>query len=143
MGGNIMGTVMDSAIGAGGAMAVDVAWNFLPVPVTLKAGPVGTLAKAGGTIALGMLAAKMIGGAMARKATVGALTVQIHNYIRPLLASVIPGLGYYGAGYALDGLGRYISDTPSSLGAFVPNSLSDMDYDTANYPGIGLEEYIR
>ncbi|MGH8744732.1 MAG: hypothetical protein ACREUY_10690 [Burkholderiales bacterium] len=144
VGGFAMGSAVDAVQGAAGAIAVDAVWGFLPLPANIKTGPIGTLAKAGGTIALGMLASNMIGAGIAKRVTTGALTVQIYNYLKPMLAGVIPGLGYYGAGYALNGMGRYISETPSSLDAFVPNSLNDYsDIDTSNIPGMSMEEYIH
>jgi hypothetical protein len=157
-GGFIGGSVMDAGVGAIGAMAADIAFNFIPLPAQFKTGPIGTLAKAGASIAVGMLASKVVGRAAAKKAVTGALTVQLYAYLKPMLAGMgVPGLGYYGAGYALNGLNAYISDSPSSLtglGAFVPNSLTgvggpDIDegplIDSSTYPMRfvgGMNEYI-
>lgn len=150
-GGFIGGSVMDSAVGTVGALLSDIAFNFIPLPATVKTGAVGTLAKAGTSIALGMLASKVVGRAAAKKGVTGALTVQLYAYLKPMLAGAgVPGLGYYGAGYALNGMGAYISDSPSSLNAFVPNSLSglgDPQFDenlmeSSTYPGRFVGEYI-
>lgn len=149
--GGIMNTAMDAGIGAGGALVTDIAWSFLPLPATMKTGAIGTLAKAATSIALGIVGSKVVGGAMARKATVGALTVQIYAFVKPMLAGVVPGLGYYGAGYALNGfVPNSLSDTPSSLNAYISgegygiNGLNDYsDFTTDNAPGIDLSEYIR
>jgi hypothetical protein len=155
-GGFIGGTVMDAGVGAVGAMFNDIVWSFIPLPAQFKSGAIGTLAKAGTTIAVGMLSSKLVGSGMAKKATTGALTVQLYSYLKPMLAGMgVPGLGYYGAGYALN---EYISDIPSSvngLNAFVPNSLMDADIDSmgdkwggsqlidsSTYPGRFVGEYI-
>jgi hypothetical protein len=152
-GGFVMPAVMGAVTGTVGALATDIVWNFIPLPVNLKSGPMGTLAKAAGTIALGMGASMLIGKKWAHKATEGALTVQLYNFAKPMLAGMgVPGLGYYGAGYALN---EYLSDsTPNSLldggmGAFVPNSLlGDVDIDEAEvidsstYPMRFVGEYL-
>ena len=141
--GGVTSTVMHAATGAVGAIAVDVAWGFMPIPAQFKTGATGTLAKAAVTLGLGMLASKALGRGMAEKATIGALTVQLYSFAKPMLAAAaptIPGLGYYGAGYALN---EYISSIPSSLNAFVPNSLmATEDDDTRNFPGDDLNMYI-
>lgn len=146
MGGFIGGAVMEAVQGAAGAIVADAVWNFVPLPATLKTGPVGLLAKAGGTIALGMIASKVVGSGMAKKGTVGALTVQLYSYAKPMLAGVIPGLagvGYYGAGYSLNGVGAFVpnslSDIPNSLNRYISG---DEDEDTANFPGNDLSRYI-
>jgi hypothetical protein len=151
-GGFIGGAVMDGIVGAGGAMVADIAFNLIPLPAQFKTGPIGTLAKAGASIAVGMLASKVVGRAVAKQAVTGALTVQLYAYLKPMLAGMgVPGLGYYGAGYALNGLGAYISDTPSSLSAFVPNSLNGLGdpqidegalIESSTYPGRFVGEYI-
>lgn len=155
--GSVGGQVMSAAIGAVGALANDVIWGFLPVPATFKTGAMGTLGKAAATLGLGMLASKVVGRSTAEKMTTGALTVQIYGFVKPLVAAAVPtlpGLGYYGAGYALN---EYISSIPNSLNAFVPNSLMGLGHadggdgrgdpwdDTSNYAGenvAGIGKYI-
>jgi hypothetical protein len=142
---SLTSTLTGAALGTVGALATDVAFGFLPIPAQFKTGAMGTLAKGAVTIGLGMLAAKAVGRNIAEKATSGALTVQLYNFAKPIVAAAapnIPGLGYYGAGYALNGMGEYISDIPSSLNAFVPNSLMGDDDDTRNYPGEDLSMYL-
>ena len=147
LGGGFIGSVAMGAVqGTLGALVSDMAWNLIPLPATIKSGAIGTLAKAAGTIALGMGASKLVGRKIAQEATQGALTVQLYSYLKPMLAGMgVPGLGYYGAGYALN---EYLSDTPNSLSAFVPNSLSAADvdedpYSSSNYPNRFVGEYIH
>jgi hypothetical protein len=145
-GGFIVSAAKCAVTGTLGALVSDMAWNLIPLPATVKTGAVGVLAKAAGTIALGMGASKMVGRKLAEDATAGALTVQLYSYLKPMLAGMgVPGLGYYGAGYALN---EYLSDTPSSLNAFVPNSLNGPDvdsdiYESSNYPNRFVGEYIH
>lgn len=134
--GSIMGPAMTAVYGTVGALATDVLFGVLPLPAQFKSGGMGTLAKAAVTIAGGMLASKLVGRSAAEKAVSGALTVQLYSFAKPLLAAAlpsVPGLGYYGAGYALSEYISGVGNIPSSLNAFVPNSLMGDDDDTRNY----------
>lgn len=147
--GMLTGPLTTAVYGTIGALATDVLFGVLPIPAQFKSGGMGTLAKAAVTIAGGMLASKLIGRSAAERGVAGALTVQLYSFAKPLIAAAvpaIPGLGYYGAGYSLSGVGEYISNIPSSLnglGRFVPNSLMENDDDdTRNYPVDGLGMYV-
>jgi len=128
-------TVMDSATaaasGAAGAIALDIALAYLPLPIALKSGVMGKVTKAVGAIALGVAAkaTKLVSNATARDMTVGALTVQFTGIGRDLLGQFAPGvalsayadedymdaLGYAGSGWnpsqslnwANNGMGAY------------------------------------
>ena len=112
---NITGLVQTAAAGAGGAIALDVALAYLPLPAMLKSGIVGKVTKAAGAIALGVVAQKtgLVKSTTARDMTVGALTVQLAGIGRELLGQFAPGvalsaylnedyageLGYAGSGW--------------------------------------------
>jgi hypothetical protein len=101
---------MNALPGAFGALALDVALGFIPVPANWKAGMLGWVTKAIGAVGIGM-AWNMFGSAStAAKMTEGALTVMIHGALRDVVATNLPavplgmyqemsGLGYYGAGF--------------------------------------------
>jgi hypothetical protein len=122
--GNLMSQVSGALPGAVGALGLDVALGFLPIPVTWKAGIPGYLTKIVGAIALGMAASKVAGSATGAKVTTGALTVMFHGILRELLATSMPGiplgmylrpgvsgLGYAGSGYnPMSGMGMYLPD---------------------------------
>lgn len=119
-----MGQVTGALPGAVGALGLDVALGFLPIPVTWKAGIPGYLTKIVGAIALGMAASKVAGSTTGAKVTTGALTVMFHGILRELLAANFPtvplgmylqpgfaGMGYAGSGYnPMNGLGLYLPD---------------------------------
>lgn len=122
--GNLMSQVTGALPGAVGALGLDVALGFLPIPVTWKAGIPGYLTKIVGAIALGMAASKVAGSGTGAKVTTGALTVMFHGILRELLATNFPavplgmylrpgfsGLGYAGSGYnPMNGMGMYLPD---------------------------------
>lgn len=125
--GNLMSQVTGALPGAVGALGLDVALGFLPIPVTWKAGIPGYLTKIVGAVALGMAASKVAGAATGAKVTTGALTVMFHGILRQLLATNFPavplgmyltpgvaGLGYAGSGYNPSrGMGVYLPDISS------------------------------
>lgn len=144
---NLMGQVTGALPGAVGALGLDVALGFLPIPVNWKAGIPGYITKIVGAVGLGMLASNVVSGATAAKMTTGALTVMFHGILRELLATNFPqvplgmylqpgfaGLGYAGSGYnPMQGLGLYLPDISSDdmgmdqrdLGMYMDAGMSD------------------
>ena len=106
----IKGLVTQAGIGAVGALAVDLVYSKLPLPASLKVGNTAPLVKAGITIGLGILAGKVVNKQMSHNATVGALTVQLHQFLKGVLpASMQAGV----AGYTdINGVGYY---TPAQI----------------------------
>lgn len=112
---NVMNVSKAAAAGAAGAITLDIALGFIPLPANLKAGILGDVTKAVGAIALGAVAnmTKFVSASTARDMTVGALTVQFTGIGRKLLGQFAPGialsayqnsdhddmLGYSGAGW--------------------------------------------
>lgn len=134
--GGITGSLTNAAIGAGGALAVDFAFNFLPLPVNMKMGVTGNAVKAGLAIGLGLLAGKVIGKDVAGKAAAGALTVIAYDAIKAFMPVTVPdvsGLGYAGAGQ-YGGMIDY-----STMGEYV----SGPDLSFAQSGGQGLGQYVN
>jgi len=123
-GGKIFSLVMPAVKGAVGAIAVDLIWNKLPVPATVKAGNVGYLAKGAAALAFGFLGQKFLGKTAAEMA-VGSLTVTAYNAIKANVGPSIglAGMGYSGAAPAMlppgrtPALAEYVSSRPA---AYVP-----------------------
>lgn len=87
----IMDTVQKGAVGAAGALAVDIAMQKLPIPANLQTGPISAVVKGGVGIGIGMLVAKFgknkkLGAQLAD----GAVTVSLYNAGK---AMVGPSLG--------------------------------------------------
>lgn len=83
-----------AAIGAAGALALDVIVAKLPLPANLKTGPVSYAVRAVGAIALGMAAEKI--GKLKHGTAVdlarGGLTVVIHDAGKALIRAQFPSL---------------------------------------------------
>lgn len=101
--GGIGGMLMNSLKGAGGAIIINAATNYLPDAV--KAGKLVYATRAVLAIALGTFGRKMLGG-NARVMAEGALVVNFHDAINSVAGTMLPGS-------ALHGVGEYINQTPA------------------------------
>lgn len=134
--GGVSNQLMDAGIGAGGALALDVAFGALPVPPIFKAGALGSVAKIGGAVALGRVAKMFVGKKRSEQMIAGAITVLAYDMMKKFVSTNIPaiplseyvgigtsvpltyyngenqGLGYMGAGMAAGtpahGVGEYV-----------------------------------
>ena len=108
-----------AAVGAVGAVAVDIAMGYLTpyIPASLTGNQYLTLAtKIAAALGIGMLAGKVIGRDKARGATLGALTVVGYDFIKTLVPASLPMAG-------LSGMGAYMhSNIPGSLNGYNPGS---------------------
>lgn len=102
-------TLIPSAVGGAGALALDVAIAMLPLPPAMKAGPMAPLVRVAGAVGLGMIAGKVAGRRVGEQVAAGALTVTLYNAARAALVRVsggkIPGLSMYP-----EGVGDYVSE---------------------------------
>jgi len=94
-------SVMPSAIGAAGALALDVVMNKLPIDEATKAGPMRPLIKGVGAVGIGMLANMVTTRRNAEQITAGALTVAMYDAAKTFLSTQFPALGLSGADYPL------------------------------------------
>lgn len=91
---DVLGQFKDGAIGALGALAVDVAMQKLPIPANLKTGQAAPIVKGLVGIGVGMLVAKLgKNKALGKQLAGGAVTVSLYTAGRQLLA---PTLGLAG-----------------------------------------------
>lgn len=130
--------VMPAASAAGGALALDFLWSFIPIPPAIKDGAMRHVAKGLGAVVLGqvvgMVGNKRLGDTMA----MGALTVTFHNAFKELAAQYMPnvnlsGVGYYSAGANAgydSGLGYYVQSPrlAVSRGESHPSANSELGY---------------
>lgn len=114
--------IMPAATNAMGALALDIIWSYLPVPMNIKTGPFKHVAKGLGAIAIGMFAGNIVNRSTARKMSQGALTVVMHDAMREVTQQMLPNvqLSYYSPGMPM-GVGEYTNGL-SGLGAYVPGN---------------------
>ena len=101
--GGLMGNLTSAVWGAGGAIAVNAAFNMLPLPATMKTGMMGTVSKLGLAVAVGMLGKSML-GRNAGKMAEGAMTVIAFDALQAMLPASVGGSSVAGLGYMSPGL---------------------------------------
>lgn len=88
----VKGIIMPAAMGGAGAIVVDLAWGFAPIPANIKNGPLAPLAKIAGAIVVGAVAGKVLGKDMGAKVTSGYLTVLAYNTFKGVVQKAMPAL---------------------------------------------------
>lgn len=113
-------TLIPSAIGAGGALAVDVALGYLNpnLPAFMTTGIGQPLTKIAAAVALGMAAGMATNRQIGEQVMAGAVTVVAYNYIRQQVQAAMPSvpLAGYHMGYAGPALAY-----PDRMGMYVGN----------------------
>jgi hypothetical protein len=109
--------VMPAAVGALGAVGLDVTWGYFGkfIPATVQGNVwLAAAAKIAGAFGLGWIASKAVGREQGRLVTAGAVTVVSYGLVKSLLHQAAPNLpGLAG----IDGLDAYM---PGQFGAYNP-----------------------
>lgn len=143
--GSITSLLKSAALGAGGAIAVDVAYgyanSYLPdmvkSPMSVDGSPnyAYYAAKGAAAVGIGMLLKRVVGASKAGRMVEGSLTVTLHDLAKVIVASNMSSvkLGYAGAGRnagtlpqaqrQLKGTGAYVSGV-TPLGAYISGGSS-------------------
>lgn len=139
---------MPALTGAGGALALDLALGYVPIPLAMKTGIPGYAVKAAAALGLGMLMDnfKMVRHATAVDMTKGALTVMLHGAIKQQMQIFMPQvpLGEYldnGLGYVASGWPTGL-ETDDPLGTGMGTYLPDLSSESLMVDETGLGEYM-
>lgn len=115
----ITNQLIPAAYGAGGAIALDIAMGYLPLPPMFATGYPKHATRIVGALGIGWVARKFLGG-KGNAVAQGALTVAMYNLIKDVIVQFAP---------AIKGLGDYeeisIDDTAAQLGrmgAYLPGA---------------------
>jgi len=113
--GGLKGALVPAAIGAVGALGVQVAYSYATpyLPASLTSNQyVSSATRIGIAIGVGMLAKRFVGAQKAQAAVLGAITVELASMASFALAGKVPGLSGFGA-YLGSGMGAYSSPNPA------------------------------
>ena len=158
--GIVRSTLMPAAVGATGALALDVAYGYAqPYLPAFFGNKWATLAvKIVGALGVGMLAGRVLGRERGRVATLGAATVVVYGAAKSALAQALPtvkglsgysdfvdysmpsrGVGFYSPAAVVQssGTGAYL---PQQMGAYLPpGNLSGLEgVDGYNWQNDGM-----
>lgn len=125
---SIMAAAVPAAIGAGGALLLDVGMAYAPLPESLRSGWLNTLAKVAGAVVIGFGVGAVAGRKNGAIATGGALTVIAYNALRDVARGAVgdkvkglSGLADF-TDYTAGELGAYQNGGMPQLGAYQPGS---------------------
>lgn len=126
----IKGMVKEGVLGGAGALLVNTASNYLPVPAALKMGMGKSAIRAVLAVALGVVGGKVLPRGIAQSMAVGALTVAAHDMMLAAASKAAPSLllgdiAFYDpeGNDPLDGMGVFTTDD-DGMGAFVNQDFS-------------------
>lgn len=127
----IKGMVKEGVLGGAGALLVNTASNYLPVPAALKMGMGKSAIRAGLAVVLGVVGSKVLPRNIATSMAVGALTVAAHDLMLAAASKAAPTLllgdiAYYDPDNNddLDGMGAYVDSDMDGMGQFVQQDFS-------------------
>jgi hypothetical protein len=144
--GNIVNELMTAGTGAAGAIGIDLAFAYMPIPEQFKTGVTGTAAKMATAVGAGMILrqTKVVKKAMSDKLVAGSLTVLAYDLVKSQLQQFAPDLplGEYmsmGGGSVLPyaqpntplGYTNAAMGVPMSMGEYMPGNVNlsgEMDY---------------
>lgn len=144
----VKGQLKTATTGALGALGLDMALAYLPLPASIIGGTIGKVTKAAAAIGLGIVANKLgVSAANANRMAEGALTVQLHGIGKGLLAQYVPqvalseylsdeGLGYQGSGWNPSVIDN--PDWTSGMSAYLPDAVGVQN---GVNNGVGMYEY--
>ena len=117
--GGVTGMLMQSLQGATGAIAVNTLLNYIPLPAMMKTGNMKYVTQGIAGILLGVAGRKIMPARLATNMAVGSLTVTLHDAIKDIAGSMIPGIQLGGVGYYTGGYPT--TAAPVALSAPVPS----------------------
>lgn len=142
---------MTAAQGALGALGLDIALAYIPLPPQMQGPFIGPVIKGLGAIGLGVVA-NMAGvrADTANRMAEGALTVQLHGIGKQMLGQFAPaialsayindeplGLGYYGSGWNPNANAYDDPDWQAGMGTY----LTDISSDDIGMDQVGFSMY--
>jgi hypothetical protein len=134
----ITSQLTNGAFGAAGALAVDVALGYIPLPAMLKAGYPKHAVRIGGALAIGWLASKFARN-RAQAIGSGAMAIAVYGLLKDVVVQFAPnvkGLGDYEEVVVNGGVGDYF-DSASPLAAYLTDQ-SGSDVGAGAYMGDGV-----
>lgn len=126
--------VVPAAIGGTGALALDAAMGYVPLPARFKSGLLGRLTKLGGAVALGLIGRRVASKRIGDQIMVGAVTVGLYQFGRSAIEQHLPDVNLAGDTMEYVNAGQFLPDPLIGPRGHIP------DYETRQ--SAGLSEYV-
>lgn len=123
--GGLTHALIPAAIGGAGAVALDVALGYVPLPDMLKTGYAKVGVQIAGAFLLGWLGSKALGREKGNAVTLGALTVAAYGLVKTVVKQAAPTLPGLAGDYETMRMGAYMKpelgyvNPASPLGAYM------------------------
>jgi len=134
------GVIIPAGIGGLGAIGLDIALAYLPVPDTLKTGLPATITKLLAAIGLGWGLGKVIGNEKGKLITLGAVTVMGYQFLRDQAKTALPNVKGLG-GYA-DYVDYSLTQDRGGVGAYMAPRLGFISPAPMVGAGSGMGAYM-
>jgi len=121
----IKGSLMPSAIGAAGALGLDMALAYVPLPDMMKTDAMKPIVRLAGAVAIGMIAGMVTNRRMGEQVGAGALTVVLYDTLKGFVKTSMPtlNLGEMPSDY---GQMEYLAPAPSvDMGEYVDSNMGE------------------
>lgn len=126
-------TLIPSAVGAGGALGLDLLMGYLPLPAAVQTGALRPVTRLALAAALGLIATKVAGRKVGEQVAAGAVTVVVYDTFKSYAKKMMPNLPLSGYG----NLELINTGVPVGVGEYVtyndPNAIVQP---------IGMGEYV-
>jgi hypothetical protein len=139
--GFINNTLMPGSVGAFGALGLDIALGFIPLPATLQTGMFRPVVRLAGAAALGMIAGKVVDARVGEQVAAGATIVVLYDLFKGFAKTALPnlplsGMEYYSAGMPV---GEYFPGGSTGAAHASPKALSQ----ASQAPSGGIVQPMR
>lgn len=130
----VKSALIPSAMGAGGALGLDLAMAYLPLPAQLKTpGPIRSLVRIAGAVGLGLIGSKIAGRQVGAAVGAGALTVVLYSELKTIIQKQMPTLmlgdnDYPALEYISPGEMAAYEDESTTVGNYVSEYVSESEY---------------
>ncbi len=136
---------MPAALGAAGAIALDIAYAYLPLPANLKAGSFAVPVKAAAVLGIGALASRFLPKqrTLINGAVLASLTIAAYNFGRAQIATMLPGvqLNEYVSGMGYTGAAQFLPDYSSGVSEYVSGANPGASQNAWDYSSSGDEVF--
>lgn len=140
----LMNALIPAGTGALGAIGLEVAMNYVPLPAQFQTPLWKNVARLAGAFGIGYIASYVVGRERAKQVTLGALTVLSYSAIKELIQQNFPQLGLSGAeAYDMSDLRLGYTNPAAMLTSARQNGMGAYMRSSMPTPAPGVGAYMK